>query len=84
MFGNLYMNLDEGLSNCFFEWDFSKTYFYSGENYRGYRMNINEDICLLGKRQKILKETYLEVETLTNYIKNPKSLNADNVTIDRI
>jgi len=36
MYGNLYMNLDEGLSNYFFEWDFTSAYYYSGENYRGY------------------------------------------------
>ena len=47
-------------------------------------MNQQEDIYLYGRRKKILKETYLEVETLSNYLKRPHSLNADNITLDRI
>ncbi len=47
-------------------------------------MNMAEDIYLYGREKKILKETYLEVETLATYQKNPKYLNADNILIDRI
>lgn len=83
MFGNLYLNLDHGLQNYFFEWDFSENP-YVGEHLRGFWMNWNEDIYLYGKSWKILKEIYLEVETLSSYLKNPKYLNSKNLTIDWI
>jgi len=83
MFGNLYLNLDDGLQNYFFEWNFGEN-LYSGEQYWGYWMNWEEDIYLFGKSRKIVKEIYLEVETLSNYLKNPKYLRKDNITLDRI
>ena len=48
----------------------------------GYRMNSWEDACLEGGF-RILKETYMEAETVTAYQNNPKFLNADNISLDR-
>jgi len=79
MVGNVYVNLDEGLQNHFFEYDFGQ----NGIAYRGYKINHLEDVYLMNGK-KILKETYLEVETLNTYLNDPAALTAENIFIERI
>jgi hypothetical protein len=80
--GETYCDLNQGLINYFFETHFDppeKRHFLQF----GYRINKNEDM-MLENGFRILKETYMEVETVSSYQNNPKSLTADNINLDRI
>ena len=81
MLGENYCNLDHGLTNHFFETKFS----FSKDRYKsciGPRVNFAEDIILLNG-QRILKETYVEIETVMMFKNDISCINAKNIIIDR-
>jgi len=80
MMGQNYCNLDVCLTNFFFETKF----IFTQDRHRAYigkRINHNEDIVLLNG-ERILKETYVEIETVMIYKRNIDCINSNNIIID--
>ncbi|CAI2365026.1 unnamed protein product [Moneuplotes crassus] len=78
---NTYINLDDGLINCYFEHQFNSNFFYGQTG--GYRMNKNEEIILCGGHL-ITKETLVEVVSLESYIQGEDKIDSENVNFEKI
>jgi len=83
---NTYFDVDEGLQSYYFEFDFpAPPYDELGKSRAclGNRMNEREDIILLEGR-RIMKETFIECETVMNFLDYGEQVSEDNILIDRI
>jgi hypothetical protein len=76
-----YVNLDTGLINYFFEYEFTSTAFY--EQVNGYRINRKQDL-ILEYGNVITKETLIEVLSLDEYILCETSITEVNINLERI
>lgn len=77
-----YVNLDNGLTNYFFEYTFySYAWQYSSRN--GYKINKNQDV-ILENGALITKETIIEVTALDEIIQEITEIDDSNVSYDRI
>jgi hypothetical protein len=79
MYGNQYINLDNMLPNFYFEHVFMSP--YNDMSPSGYLMNHREDVYL-ENGYRILKETYLEVESLDTYMNKSFVLDNQNIILD--
>lgn len=79
--GDTYVNMDKGLINYFFEYNFPNTGFY--EQRCGYRINKLEDI-ILEYGNIITKETLIEVNSTDELICKSTDITEGNINLERI
>lgn len=79
--GDTYINLDRGLVNYFFEYQFEPNAFR--EQVNGYRINTNED-KILEYGNVITKETVIEVVSLDELILGYSQITEDNINLEKI
>jgi hypothetical protein len=79
--GDTYVNLDKGLINYFFEYEFPNTSFY--DQVGGYRINEKQDL-ILEYGNVITKETLIEVTSLEELIWEMSTISEENINLERI
>ena len=79
--GDVYVNLDKGLINYFFEYTFSGNGFYNQQC--GMRINDEEDI-ILENGSIITKEQIIEVSSLDELVEETSNINANNIWLERV
>jgi len=79
--GDTYVNLDTGLINYFFEYDFVNQGMY--EQKGGLRISKNEDL-VLDYGWVITKETLIEVYSLEDIVRYDDHITEDNISLERI
>jgi hypothetical protein len=81
MNGSAYVNLDRGVVNYFFEYEFTNNGFY--EQTGGYKINEREDV-VLEYGNLITKETVAEVTALQELIRGEVQISEETINIERI
>lgn len=79
--GDTYVNLDKGLINYFFEYDFNSNAFY--EQVSGYRINKDQDL-VLEYGNIITKETLIEVASVDELKDGYEKITEENINLERI
>ena len=79
--GDTYVDLDKGLINYFFEYNFLGTSFY--DQHGGCRINKDQDL-ILENGNLITKETLVEVYCLQDLMISPEDLSAENINLEKI
>lgn len=79
--GDTYVNLDKGLINYFFEYEFYNSGFY--DQRAGYKINKDEDL-VLEYGNIITKETMIEVSATDDLIDETTIITPENINLERI
>ena len=79
--GDTYVNLDTGLINYFFEYQFTNYGFY--DQTCGYRINSPQDL-VLENGNIITKETMIEVAALDDLVDEIEQITEENINLERI
>lgn len=76
-----YVNLDRGLINYYFDYDF--TNYPWTQAHQGYKMDKKEE-TILYRGKLLMKEMYSESETLQKFLDGNFKLTEENITLDKI
>ena len=79
--GDTYVNLDKGLINYFFEYDFVNQGFYDQKG--GFTINKNEEL-ILEYGNIITKETIIEVNSVDDLNDEVTQINEENINLERV